>query len=454
MDNETILIVDDEAIARENLAHSLGKKGYRVLTAADGTEAIERLADTDVGFVLTDLRMQTVDGLEVLARAKRLQPDAEVVVITGYASVETAVEAMRRGAYHYIAKPIQIDELCLIVAKALEKRRLKKEIRDLRRRVADQSGLERIVGQSQAILALKEMIRQVAALDCTVLVSGETGTGKELVAGAIHYQSPNFKGPFTAVNCAAIPTELIESELFGYEKGAFSGAGQTKPGLIEAAAEGTLFLDEIGDLNAAAQAKLLRFLETGEFYRVGGTRRHTIRTRVVSATNQDLDALMADGRFRQDLYFRLGVIRVAIPALNARPGDILPLTRHFLEVFNQKFGKAIRGLSPEAVQALENHRWTGNVRELRNVIERAVLLAGDERIEVEDLDLGSAPICVGNGFAPLPTDGLDLPAALAAMERFYIEAALRRTDGNESRAARLLGLNHHTFRYQRRKLGA
>jgi transcriptional regulator with PAS, ATPase and Fis domain len=222
--------------------------------------------------------------------------------------------------------------------------------------------------------------------------------------------------------------------------------------LIEAAAEGTLFLDEIGDLNAAAQAKLLRFLETGEFYRVGGTRRLTIRTRVVSATNKDLDALMADGRFRRDLYFRLGVIRVTIPALNARPGDILPLARHFIEVFNRKFGKQVRELSPEAVQVLEQHPWTGNVRELRNVIEGAVLLAETERIEADAL--GLAPVdAPGAALPPLPDGGLDLSAALAAMERFYINEALRRTGGNESRAARLLGLNHHTFRYRRKKRG-
>lgn len=453
MQRPVILVIDDEPLIGAAIAAALAD-AYQVMVFEAAEPALDAMGQAPPDLVLLDIGLPGMGGLEALAQIRQRHPLVPVVMITAHRDIATVVAAMKQGAWDYVAKPLEMDVLARTIGNALATGRLRRDVQALQVGYLEEH-IPCFIGESDTIQAVMAFVRRVAASpDTPVLILGETGTGKELIASAIHYQSPNFKGPFTAVNCAAIPTELIESELFGYEKGAFSGASQAKPGLIEAAAEGTLFLDEIGDLNAAAQAKLLRFLETGEFYRVGGTRRHTIRTRVVSATNQDLDALMADGRFRQDLYFRLGVIRVAIPALNARPGDILPLARHFIEVFNQKFGKAIRGLSPEAVQGLENHRWTGNVRELRNVIERAVLLAGDERTEVEDLDLGSAPICVGNGFAPLPPDGLDLPAALAAMERFYIEEALRRTDGNESRAARLLGLNHHTFRYQRRKLGA
>ncbi|MEE4609162.1 MAG: sigma-54 dependent transcriptional regulator [Desulfobacteraceae bacterium] len=448
-----ILVIDDEPLIGAAIAAAL-EDSHQVMVFEAAEPALDAMGRASPDLVLLDVGLPGMGGLEALAQIRQRHPMVPVVMITADRDIATVVAAMKQGAWDYVAKPLEMDVLARTIGNALATGRLRQDVQALQSRYLEEH-IPCFIGESDTIQAVMAFVRRVAASpDTPVLILGETGTGKELVANAIHYQSPNFKGPFTAVNCAAIPTELIESELFGYEKGAFSGASQAKPGLIEAAAEGTLFLDEVGDLNAAAQAKLLRFLETGEFYRVGGTRRHTIRTRVVSATNQDLDGLMADGRFRQDLYFRLGVIRVAIPALNARPGDILPLARHFIEVFNQKFGKGIRGLSPEAVQALENHCWTGNVRQLRNVIERAVLLAENERIEAGDLDLGSAPICVGNGFAPLPPDGLDLPAALAAMERFYIEAALRRTGGNQSRAARLLGLNHHTFRYQRKKLGA
>ena len=451
MQRPLILVIDDEPLVGEAIAAAL-EEAYRV-TAFEAAEpalaALDRMAPD---LVLLDIGLPGMGGLEALARIRRRDADLPVVMITADRDIHTVVSAVKQGAWDYIPKPLKMDALTRTIGNALATVRLRRDVQALQARYLEEH-IPVFIGESDTIQAVMAFVRRVAeSPDTPVLILGETGTGKELVAGAIHYQSPNFKGPFTAVNCAAIPTELIESELFGYEKGAFSGAGQTKPGLIEAAAEGTLFLDEIGDLNAAAQAKLLRFLETGEFYRVGGTRRLTIRTRVVSATNKDLDALMADGRFRRDLYFRLGVIRVTIPALNARPGDILPLARHFIEVFNRKFGKQVRELSPEAVQVLEQHPWTGNVRELRNVIEGAVLLAETERIEADALGLAPAD-APGAALPPLPDGGLDLSAALAAMERFYIKEALRRTGGNESRAARLLGLNHHTFRYRRKKRG-
>ena len=304
-------------------------------------------------------------------------------------------------------------------------------------------------------------IKKVAqSPDTPILILGETGTGKELIASAIHYRSPNFKGPFMPVNCAAIPKDLVESELFGYEKGAFSGAKASgKKGLIEEAAGGTLFLDEVGDLSLDAQAKLLRFLEESEFYRIGGTKKIEVRTRVVSATNKDLEHMMTDDQFRKDLYFRLGVIKVQIPSLNDRSDDILLLARHFMLEFSCKFEKTFNSLSPQAEKALTMHTWTGHVRELKNMIERGVLIGSGPQLDVADLGLTMMPEATELGkkanqpiFPPLPAEGIDLSAAMKSMEKAYIEEALKLADGNESKAARLLKMNHHTFRYRRKKL--
>ncbi|MDD3991213.1 MAG: sigma-54 dependent transcriptional regulator [Desulfobacteraceae bacterium] len=435
MDRETLLIVDDEAITRENLAHSLGKKGYRIVTAANGAEAIERLVDTEIGFVLTDLRMHPVDGLEVLARARKLQPAAEVVVVTGYASVDTAVEAMRRGAYHYIAKPIQIEELGLIVEKALEKRRLKKEVRDLRRRVADQSGLARIVGQSQAILALKEMIRQVAALDCTVLIAGETGTGKELVARAVHELSPRADHRFMAVNCGAFSPELIANELFGHEREAFTGAGREKKGLLEAASGGSVFLDEIGDLPLPMQVNLLRVLQERSFRRVGGTQEITADIRVLAATNKDLKKEAERGAFRQDLYYRLNVIALHLPNLAERREDIPLLVRHFIAK-HTPVGAAVKTVAPEVMDRLQRYDYPGNVRELENIVARGLALCDGPQIDpphlLEEVD-GSALRIARREPHPWPT--------LEENERRYILAVMEEVGGNKTRAARILNID-------------
>jgi transcriptional regulator with PAS, ATPase and Fis domain len=306
-----------------------------------------------------------------------------------------------------------------------------------------------------------EFIKTVAqSPDTPVIILGETGTGKELLASAIHYNSPNFNGPFATVNCAAIPKDLIESELFGYEKGAFSGAGASgKKGLIEEAANGTLLLDEVGDLSLEAQAKLLRFLELGEFYRVGGTKKHHIKTRVVSSTNKDIDQMIADGQFRKDLYFRLGVIKVTAPSLDERPDDIIPLTKYFLQEFGRKFGKRFTNISSDAETALLAHNWTGHVRELKNIMERAALTGKGPELSAMDLGLEpksqsgeKATISEKPGFPPLPPDGIILDAQLKSLEKHYIEEALKIAGGNESRAAKLLNLNHHTFRYRKKKL--
>lgn len=435
VNNETILIVDDEAISRENLAHSLGKKGYGIITAADGAEAIERLTDSDIAFVLTDLRMHPVDGLEVLAQARRLQPEAEVVVVTGYASVDTAVEAMRRGAYHYIAKPIRIEALALIVEKALEKRRLKKEIRDLRRRVADQSGLERIVGQSQSVLALKEMIRQVAALDCTVLITGETGTGKELVARALHELSPRAERRFMAVNCGAFSPELIANELFGHEREAFTGAGREKKGLLEAAAGGSVFLDEIGDLPLPMQVNLLRVLQERSFRRVGGTREIDTDVRILAATNKDLKKETERGAFRQDLYYRLNVIALHLANLDERREDIPLLVRHFIAKHTPA-GAAIKTVAPEVMDRLQRYDYPGNVRELENIVARGLALCDGPQIEARHL-LGE----VDGGVLRITRREPRQWPTLEENERRYILAVMEEAGGNKTQAARILDID-------------
>jgi DNA-binding NtrC family response regulator len=385
-----------------------------------------------------------------------------VIMITAYEDIETVVAAMKLGAYDYVVKPLHMDSLELSIKNALETITLRKEVHQLQARYL-QENLPCFIGESRAILDVMDFVEDVAkSPDTPVMLVGETGTGKELIASSIHYRSPNYKGPLITVNCAAIPTDLIESELFGYEKGAFSGAQTSgKKGLIEAAANGTLFLDEVGDLSLEAQAKLLRFLEQGEFYRVGGTRKSHIRTRVVSATNKNVEKMIRDNRFRTDLYFRLGVIRVEIPSLNERHDDILPLAKHFLVEFNTKFNKNLSGFSPETENLLLTHDWTGNVRELKNLIERGVLISKGNRLSPQDIGLNQKRFTDGidsldwpTQFPPIPESGIDLNEIERSMERYYLETAYKMAKGNESKAAKLLGINHHTYRYRRKKLSA
>ena len=315
-----------------------------------------------------------MSGIDGLREIKRICPDTVVIMITAYEDIATVVAAMKLGAYDYIVKPVHMDALLVTIGNALETVRLRKEVQALQERYLEEN-IPCFIGESSSIQSVMEFIQLVArSPDTPVLICGETGTGKELIASAIHYKSPNFKGPFVTLNCAAIPRELLESELFGYERGAFSGARDTgKRGLVEQAAGGTLFLDEVGDLSPEAQAKLLRFLEAGEYYRVGGTQKLRVATRVVSATNRDLEAMIEQGAFRKDLYYRLAVIRVDIPSLSNRPEDIVPIARYFLVQFSKKFGKTFTGIAPEAEQMLLRYAWKGNVRELRNVIELSLI---------------------------------------------------------------------------------
>ncbi len=371
----------------------------------------------------------------------------------------TVVAAMKQGAYDYLVKPPDMNALVITVRNALETVRLKKEIRHLQQDYIEKN-LPTYISRSAVMDKIMKTVRTVAqSIDTPVLILGETGTGKELIAQHLHYHSPNFKGAMVAVNCAAIPKNLIESELFGYEKGAFSGADATgKIGLVEKAADGTLFLDEVADLSSEAQAKLLRFLESGEYFRVGGTQRQRVPTRIVSATNKDLSALAEQGLFRKDLYFRLAVVKIMVPSLNERHEDVLAIAKYFLERFSRKFQKAFSAISHEAIEALQCHHWTGNVRELRNIIERAVLLNDGPQLTLKHLGMEDEPHpSVGNdatGANALPgltPDGIDLLSILQTIEEQYFDEALTLAQGNESKAAKLLGLSRDKFRYRRRK---
>jgi len=455
----TIYVIDDEESIRKGISIAL-EEHYEINTYSTAETAIAAMKNNPPDLILLDIGLPGMSGIEALRTLKERYPDLPVIMVTAYEDINTVISVMRLGAYDYVTKPIHMDGLTNTIQNALETIRLKKEVRNLQEKYL-KDNLPCFIGESNAIQDILEFMKLVAkSSDTPVLILGETGTGKELIASAIHYRSPNFKGPFVAVNCAAIPRDLLESELFGYEKGAFSGAQITgKKGLIEEAEIGTLFLDEIGDLSLEAQAKLLRFLESGEFYKVGATKKSRVKTRVISATNQQMDNLITKGFFRKDLYFRLGVIKIQLPSLNERRDDILPIAQYFLYEFNQKFGKNFRGIASSAETALQNYQWTGNVRELKNIIERAVLISKGPQLSRQDLGMecfqimtaGSTP-SLQHPFPPIPAEGIDLKSMEKALEKFYLEEAFKMSGGNESKAARLLNLNHHTFRYRRRKL--
>jgi DNA-binding NtrC family response regulator len=457
----SIYVIDDEQTIRDGITMTL-EADYRVKSFSEAEPAIDSLEEDSPDLILLDVGLPGMDGIEALRQIKSSHPDILVIMITAYEAVDTVISAMKLGAYDYVIKPLHMDGLEVTIRNALDSIRLKKEIQQLQEKHL-QENIPCFISESNAIQDVMDFVQMVAkSPDTPVLIMGETGTGKELIASAIHYYSPNFKAPFATVNCAAIPKDLIESELFGYEKGAFSGAGASgKKGLIEESANGTLFLDEIGDLSLEAQAKLLRFLELGEFYRVGGTKKKHIQTRVISATNKELSQLIEDGLFRKDLYFRLGVIKVKVPSLNERPDDIGSLAKYFLQEFSHKFGKKFTGISADAGNALLAHNWTGNVRELKNLMEAAALTGKGPELKLEDLGLESenlyrksAAARNADGLSPLPAEGLDLSERLQAFERHYIKQALKIAKGNESKAAKLLNMNHHTFRYRRKKLFA
>jgi DNA-binding NtrC family response regulator len=430
-----ILVVDDEPIARENLSHILRKDGYSPLLAENGQQAIDILKQEEVDLVLTDLRMRGMDGMAVLAETKRLRPSTEVVVITGYASVDTAVEAMRQGAYHYISKPFKINELRAVVDKALEKTLLRQEIQKLRERVYSQAGTSRIIGQSPKMQALRETINQVAQLDCNVLIQGETGTGKELVARTIHDLSPRAAKRFVAFNCGAFTEELITSELFGHERGAFTGANRIKKGLLEMAAQGTVFFDEIGELPFSMQVKLLRVLQERTVLRVGGTEEIPIDIRVLAATNKDLKKEAEEGAFRTDLFYRLDVLTIKVPPLSERREDIPLLASHFLAKYTRP-GMTVPRLSVAAAQRLMTYEYPGNIRELENIVQRILIHCDTEVVEPQHLmaDLGDAA-------AVAVRSNRQAWQSLEDHEKQYILEVLDEVEGNKSAAAKILGID-------------
>ena len=457
----SIYVIDDEQTIRDGITMAL-EADYRVKSFSKAEPAIDALGENPPDLILLDIGLPGMNGIDALRQIKSTHPDILVIMITAYEDIDTVISAMKLGAYDYVIKPLHMDGLEVTIRNALDSIRLQKEIRQLQEKHLKEN-IPCFISESNAIQDVMDFVQMVAkSPDTPVLIMGETGTGKELIAGAIHYNSPNFKAPFAIVNCAAIPKDLIESELFGYEKGAFSGAGASgKKGLIEESANGTLFLDEVGDLSLEAQAKLLRFLEHGEFYRVGGTNKLKIQTRVISATNKDILKMIEDSLFRKDLYFRLGVIKVQVPSLNERSGDIMPLAKYFLQQFSNKFGKKFTEISSEAKNALLAHDWSGNVRELKNLMEGAVLTGKGPELKLKELGLEtqnqqrkSAAAKNEGGLSPLPPEGLDLSERLQSFERHYIEQAFKIAKGNESKAAKLLNMNHHTFRYRRKKLFA
>jgi two-component system response regulator AtoC len=452
----SIYVVDDEKIIRDGLSIALGAD-YQVKAFSDAETALKALSGGVPDLILLDISLPGMDGIQALEKIKTAHPNTLVIMITAYEDVQTVISAMKLGAYDYIIKPIQMDGLEVTLKNAFETIRLRKDVRWLQEKFIREN-LPCFIGESDKIQDMMEFLEMVAkSPDTPILILGETGTGKELIASAIHYRSPNFRGKLITVNCAAIPRDLVESEIFGYEKGAFSGARLSgKTGLIEEAAGGTLFLDEVGDLSLEAQAKLLRFIENGEFFKIGSTKKQLVQTRVVSATNKDLETMIKEGVFRKDLYFRLGVIKLKVPSLNERQNDIHLLADYFLDHFSKKFKKNFSGLARETAAILEHHNWTGNVRELKNIIERGVLVGKGPELQVHDLELeemltadetkrGSLDV------AALTLDGIDLPELQKAFEQYYFNAALKLTGGNESKAAKLLNINLHTFRYRRKK---
>jgi two-component system response regulator AtoC len=447
MSGSRVLIVDDEQTLARSAQAFLGDHGYEADVANTGEKALEQLGTLQPDVVFADVRLPGMSGLELLKRIREFDPVIPVIMLTGYGSIEGAVEAMKLGAFDYVKKPVDLEELKLLADRARENRQLKQELSYYRRRATRDVGFTAMVGQSPAIRAVLDRARQIAELAETppVLLTGETGAGKGLLARAIHAAGPRAAKPFIEVNCTALPATLMEAELFGYERGAFTDAKESKPGLVEAAEGGFLFLDEIGDVDLAVQGKLLRAIEERAVRRVGSVRERKIDARIIAATNRDLEREVRQERFRKDLYFRLAVIVLQIPPLRERGEDVLLLSEHFLRAFNAKYGKVVREISAPARELLLAYPWPGNIRELSHVIERAVLWSRGPVLDVEHLSLTSPQEAEG----PHPGGGGDL----VQWEKAMIEQALREAEGNQTRAAQRLGISRDTLRYRLKKFG-
>jgi len=443
----TILVVDDDAVARDLLVEALRKEGYQVEAVADGAQAIERGRQKRFDVVLTDIRMGSVGGIEVLREFKQLSPDTPIVLLTAFGSMEGAIEAIKQGAYDYLAKPFRKEEIKLVVRRSLDHGRLVQENARFREELRERQELSPLVGSSPLMLEVYKLVARVTAGKSTVLLEGESGTGKELIARAIHANSPRREKLFVPVNCAALPDTLLETELFGHEKGAFTGATGVKQGLFETAHDGTIFLDEIGDMGLALQVKLLRVIQEQEVRRVGGTGSVKVDVRIIAATNRDLASLVKEGRFREDLFYRLNVVRIGLPPLRERREDIPMLAHHFLRKFSGGTTRPITGFVPDALALLQRYHWPGNVRELENAIERAVSLSHGPLVLPDDL-----PEAIRNAEAVSCEDAVGRDSGkketlltLDEVEKRHLMRVLRETGGNKARAAKILGIDRRTL---------
>lgn len=453
MPNETILVVDDDSSVRRVLQMQLTEAGYEVTQASSGSEALQLLAESRPQLVITDLKMPDLDGIELLRRIHEDEVQATVILVTAFGSIETAVQAMRLGAYDYITKPIDYDALLAAVHRALERQNLIDEVRNLRSALDRNYGFENIIGHSKSLLRVLEMAARVAQHDSTVLIHGETGTGKELLARAIHANSRRRNKSFVTINCGAIPKDLIEAELFGYMRGAFTGAVANKPGKVELADRGTLFLDEIGELPLEAQVKLLRLIQQGEIERLGSTGTHNINVRIIAATHRNLAAMVEDGSFREDLFYRLAVVPLELPPLRERNADIPELAEHLFIKAREKHGMQNLRVSPSVINRLSSYRWPGNIRELENIVERMLVLSNGQLICDEDLPAefqSNAEAAVRPGlYLEIPDEGINLDA----VERELLLRALEKASGNQTQAARYLDISRKTFIYRMEKHG-
>ena len=456
MIKDKILVADDEQSMREFLDIMLKKEEYKVSLASNGEEVV-KLIDNDLfDLVLLDIRMPKLDGISALKKIKAIAPETIVIMITAYASADTAIKAMKEGAYDYITKPFKIEEIKLIIKNALEKKNLQKENILLKQVVRDRYHFGNIIGQSPKMVVLYDLLEKVSPTKTNILITGESGTGKELVAKAIHYNSPRKEKPFVTLNCGAIPESLIESELFGHMKGAFTDAIATKKGLFEVADEGTIFLDEISELPLLMQVKLLRVLQDKEFKRVGGTEDIRVDVRIISATNKDLEEGVKEKRFREDLFYRLNVIQIKLPPLRDRKEDVQILANHFLKKYSEELNKNIAKISPEALPILLNYEYPGNVRELQNIIERAVALESNQELTAHNLSsyLNEQPLLrKGPIDIEIPNEGIDLEKMVEDLERTLLLKALDKTKGIKKKAAELLHINFRSMRYRLEKYG-
>lgn len=451
MEKRRILVIDDEESFRHLLSVILEREGYEVETAKDGQEALDQLARGLFDEVLCDIRMPRMDGIGFLKEAKRIQPDATIIMMSAYGTLDTAIEAMKLGAYDYVSKPFKPDEIILTLKKAEERERLRKENIYLRREVKREYNFSNIISKNEKMKAVFDTIRKVARYKSTILITGESGTGKELVAKAIHFNSDRAPNPFVAINCGAIPENLLESELFGHMRGSFTDAVRTKKGLFEEADGGTLFLDEIGELPLSLQVKLLRVLQDGEIRRIGDARSIRIDVRIIAATVKDLEKEVREGRFRDDLFYRLNVLPLKIPPLRERKEDIPLLVDHFISKFSQSLGKVTRGVTPEAMKILLRYSWPGNVRELENMVERGMVLTETEMIDIDSLPREVYKSSESSAFSQL--EEYSIKKATRILETELIRKALRKTQGNHTHASKILEISHRTLLYKIKEYG-